>query len=125
MTPITPQGQTPGDRGLKRGPSVSQLSDKAAGKKRKREDDASSSSGGGGGQALASVNPSSLSASEGGEPACKRMKDGTISTERLPIPECFLRVARSNIFGEPTFDERRSEVEQMRYLKNLFRGGST
>jgi len=49
----------------------------------------------------------------------------SILTERLPIPESFLRVARLNIFGEPTFEERRCEVEQMRYMKNLFRGRAT
>ncbi|KAI9442302.1 hypothetical protein H4582DRAFT_1927642 [Lactarius indigo] len=87
-------------------------SEKAAGKKRKRDDD---------GEAHGDPPDSSSGC---GEPERKR-KDTTISTERIPIPESFLRVARLNIFGEPSFEERRCEVEQMRYMKNLFRGGAT
>ncbi|KAH9159767.1 hypothetical protein EDB89DRAFT_2045563 [Lactarius sanguifluus] len=94
------------------GPSTARPSKKVAGKKRKREDDASL-------RGAASETPVDPSA-----PGKKR-KDTTISTERIPIPESFLRVARLNIFGEPSFEERRSEVEQMRYLKNLFRDGTT
>ncbi|KAI9432105.1 hypothetical protein H4582DRAFT_2102545 [Lactarius indigo] len=99
------------------GPSAARPSERVAGKKRKRSDDGPL---GAAGEAL--VDPGS----ECDEPErSKRMKDTTISTERIPIPESFLRVARLNIFGEPSFEERRCEVEQMRYLKNLFRGGAT
>lgn len=96
-----------------------QPSETAAAKKRKREDDPSSC---GSGEALAG------SSSQRDAPERKRKKkeeeeDTNISTERLPIPESFLRLARLNVFGEPSFEERRCEVEQMRFLKNLFRGG--
>lgn len=84
-----------------------------AGKKRQREDDTSLC-------AVDSSDPGPVRH----EPERKRKKDTTISTERLPIPEGFLRVARLNIFGDPSFEERRCEVEQMRYMKNLFRGGA-
>ncbi|KAH9054260.1 hypothetical protein EDB87DRAFT_113690 [Lactarius vividus] len=96
-------------------PAAAQPSKKAAGKKRKRDED---------GGREARVDPPD-SGSECGEPERKRKKDTTISTERIPIPESFLRLARLNIFGEPSFEERRCEVEQMRYMKNLFRGGAT
>ena len=91
---------------------TTQPSESVVGKKRKREDDTSPGGASGSGSVC-------------DEPEQKRKKDTTISTERLPIPESFLRVARLNIFGEPSFEERRYEVEQMRYLKNLFRGGAT
>ncbi|KAH8994065.1 hypothetical protein EDB92DRAFT_1815337 [Lactarius akahatsu] len=93
-------------------PAAAQPSKKAAGKKRKRDDDDSGE---------ARLDPPD----ECGGPERKRKKDTTISTERIPIPESFLRLARLNIFGEPSFEERRCEVEQMRYMKNLFRGGAT
>jgi len=99
--------------------ATAQPSERVAGKKRRREDDDAPLCGG---EAL--VNPPDSDA-EREEPERKRKKDTTISTERIPIPESFLRVARLNIFGEPSFEERRCEVEQMRYLKNLFRGGAT
>ncbi|KAH9013667.1 hypothetical protein EDB84DRAFT_1532247 [Lactarius hengduanensis] len=101
------------------GLSTAGSSERVAGKKRKCEDDASPRS-------AAGEAPVNRSGSECDEfERRKRKKDTTISTERIPIPESFLRVARLNIFGEPSFEERRSEVEQMRYLKNLFRGGAT
>jgi len=101
------------------GPFAAQPSERVAGKKRRREDDASLRGGG-----EVPVDPSDPG-SECEEPERKRKKDTTISTERIPIPEGFLRPARLNIFGEPSFEERRCEVEQMRYLKYLFRSGAT
>ncbi|KAH9035656.1 hypothetical protein EDB85DRAFT_1943500 [Lactarius pseudohatsudake] len=72
------------------GPSTAGPSERAAGKKRKCEDDASEA-------------PVNRSGSECDElERRKRKKDTTISTERIPIPESFLRVARLNIFGEPS-----------------------
>jgi hypothetical protein len=99
--------------------TTTQLSDeRGAGKKRKREDDAA-----------LGASEAHIDAPDNGsvldERERKRKKDTTISTERIPIPESFLRLARLNIFGEPSFEERRCEVEQMRYMKNLFRGGAT
>lgn len=89
---------------------TTQLSERAAGKKRKREDDASEAPIAG------------TSDSDCDTPERKRKKDTTISTECVPIPESFLRVARLNIFGELSFEERQCEVEQIRYMRNLFRG---
>ncbi|KAH9176515.1 hypothetical protein EDB89DRAFT_1938455 [Lactarius sanguifluus] len=97
--------------------AAAQPSKKAAGKKRKRDDDNDDD-----GEVRVDA---PVSGSECGKPERKRKKDTTISTERIPIPESFLRLARLNIFGEPSFEERRCEVEQMRYMKNLFRGGAT
>ncbi|KAN0134035.1 hypothetical protein V8E53_008253 [Lactarius tabidus] len=89
---------------------TTRLSKRAAGKKRKREDDVSE------------AHTAGTSDPGCDEPERKRKKDTTISTERVPISENFLRVARLNIFGEPSFEERQCEVEQMRYMRNLFRG---
>ncbi|KAI0305654.1 hypothetical protein B0F90DRAFT_1666492 [Multifurca ochricompacta] len=104
-----------------RASSSTQLSDKAAGKKRKSDDDGPEQD-----QPTTSSGTDSGSYSKCDEPEHKRMKKDTrISTERLPIPESLLTLTRMNLFGEPSFEERRYEVEQLRHMKKLFRGPST
>ncbi|KAH9054263.1 hypothetical protein EDB87DRAFT_114980 [Lactarius vividus] len=52
----------------------------------------------------------------------RRFQQNTYSFQKAS-PDLLL--ARLNIFGETSFEERQCEVERMRYMKNLFRGGAT
>ncbi|KAI0248943.1 hypothetical protein BJV78DRAFT_739412 [Lactifluus subvellereus] len=107
------------DDGQCAGPS-SQVSNKAAGKKRRRHDDDDGSD-----DAEASPGASgSGSQSRGDEPEHKRVKmDPATSTERLPIPEVLLDVARRYPYPDPTLKERRYEFERLKSLRSLFRPG--
>ena len=125
-SPTTASASRPGAM-VDDGPS-SQLSDKAAGKKRRRDDDDDDDDDDDvdydseGTVACSSGASRSSSQEPSDEPEHKRVKiDPTTSTERLPIPEILLDIARRHSYPELTLKERRHQYEKLRSLGGLFR----